>query len=326
MKVLSCIPEQKITKREKLAWIRKQLKAHHPDLLVTPQEFFGGIQAFWHDQPISYQPEEIIEPITKLAKEFDCAIATGAVIDDPELEERRERIYIIDGSDWVSFYDKMFLPAYDHIEAKSPLAIHPERSFKKRAHIAEVKGARISVIFCWEIFSNYLWHTISRAQPDFVLSMIKFGACGWPKKKAGDSIFEQQFGFGADGGWIDRLRMAARFDVAAPIVCSTNSWNLPARSRPLCGVINHFDPEHETFWHPPKGTRGEIEERIDIAEVDHLFSRFVRANKHTLKSETDRWPTNEAHQATMMWKIKRMERKVIREAEEKADNPQFDLI
>lgn len=312
MKVVSCVPRQSYSFADKLDWLDAALKTHKPDLFVTPQEYFGGVQQmfFKTGEPLSYKAEDVVNPIHELAKSYDCGIAFGAVIDDPLLKQRRERIFVVDPARGVTgTFDKMMLPAYDHIDAKSEIAISPETVFKKRARSAYVKGAEVTILFCWEVWSNFIWHALAKADADFVLSMIKFGIAGYPTKGKDDQgrACVTGFGYGDDGGWLRRLQSAAEFDVAAPIVCATNSWDQPKRSRPLCGTI--FPYEEDTLAYPPKGSRGTIEELFVVDDIDPKKCRYSRENKFKLHEETGEWPSTAVRAKTMMWKVRRMERK-----------------
>ena len=312
MKVISCVPKQSYKFNEKLEWLDNALKKFKPDLFVTPQEFFGGIQQMMFEtgEPLSYRAETVVEPILSLARKHDSGIAFGSVIDDPLLQQRRERIFVVDPERGVTgTFDKMMLPAYDHIDAKSEIAIYPETSFAKRAKTAHVKGADVTILFCWEVWSNYIWHALAQSNADIVLSMIKFGIAGYPikgKDERGRACVNG-FGFGDDGGWLRRLESAAEFDVAAPIVCSTNSWNQPKRARPLCGTI--FPYAENTLTYPIKGSRGTMNEVFVEDEIDPAVCRYSRENKFKLHEETGEWPSTAVRAKTMMWKVRRMERK-----------------
>ena len=121
-------------------------------------------------------------------------ITVGALVDDPDLQERRERIYVIDPRAGVTGYvDKMFLPAYD---AKGKTDVHPETDFENRARVFDLCGARVGVLFCWEVHSGILWQAIARAQPEFVVSMIKFGVVGPGRRGRGERRI------GRDGLWL----------------------------------------------------------------------------------------------------------------------------
>lgn len=318
MKILSCVPQQKYTFKDKLAWIDALAKEHKPDLFVTPQEYFGGVQQLFFNtgEPLVYSESAVLEPIVKLSKKHNMGIMVGALVNDERIRQHRERIYAVDpAAGVVGFVDKMMLPAYDHIDAKGLTRVVPESDFRKRAVAFEVMGARIGVLFCWEVYSDYIWHAIASAEPDFVVSMIKFGVQGWPSKGQDDSgnAVVKGFGYGNDGGWVERLIMASRYEVCAPIVCSTNSWDQPKRSRPLCGTIYPFDDHENTLWYPAKGERGQIEEHIVIDEFNPLEFRYMRGDKFKYNEATGDWPSGAVRARTMMWKIRRMERKFLKE-------------
>lgn len=340
LRVLSCVPRQLYTFSDKLTWVAAQIKEHKPDVLVTPQEFHGGIQTLFfaeelakkehrgkQGEKLSYAPHELIDPYLALAKKTGTGIITGALIDDASLRQRRERIYVIDPVDGVTGHvDKMTLPAYDHINAKGKTRVHPETDMSTRAQAFELCGSRVSILFCWEVYSSFIWHAIARAQPDWVASMIKFGVCGWPQKAKveGESVVTG-FGFGSDGGWVERLRMAAKWDLAAPIICSTNSWNLPKKAGALAGQILPWE-EKETQGEWARGARKDSlwqsagkgildTDHVQVDQVDYLYWRYIRDHKFALnvatRDEKDpggEWPSSEARHLTMNWKIKRMER------------------
>lgn len=316
MRVLSCVPEQRHKFDDKISWIETMAKKHRPDLFVTPQEYFGGIQTEYFEEAkgekIAYTPDEIIKPIQKISRKFNMGIAIGALIDDPILNERRERIFLIDPERGLTaHWDKWALPAYDHVKAKGRTAVFPETDMSKRCITGYVKGAQISAFFCWEVHAPMTWFILSRAKPDFVITQIKFGVKGWPQKtKTATESWVSGFGFGDDGGWIERLHMGAKYDVVAPVVCSTNSWNLPQRSWPLAGTIFPFDGE-TTLWHPEKGARGTIEEKVIVDEIDFLKWRMIRENKFQYNDVTGEWPSSESRKYTMAFKTRRMERKVL---------------
>ncbi len=329
LKVLSCVPQQRYLFADKLAWAEAQLKKHKPDVMILPQEYHGGIQSIFFagrtDEKISYKPEEILDPYTLLSAQYDTGICVGAVIDCPDLRERRERIYVIDPKQGVTgFADKMTLPAYDHIDAKGKTKIWPETNMENRSMVFDIKGARVGILFCWEAFSSYIWHAMSRAQPDFVASMIKFGVNGWPQKAKDEDkqSIVTGFGFGDDGGWTERLHMAAKWDLACPIICSTNSWDLPNKAGALAGQILPWEEKEtqgeyarparsSTLWSSKSMGKGNIQEHVQVDQVDYLYWRLIRDHKFTLNAATEEWPSSEARNLTMAWKVKRMERAFV---------------
>lgn len=328
LRVLSCVPEQKYKFQDKLDWVDRIANEHKPDLFVCPQEYHGGIQSVFFkdktDEKLVYEENEITAPYLDLAHKHRMGITVGAVIRDPVSGENRERIWVIDPNDGVTGYsDKTMLPAYDHVDANGNAEIFPEQNLENRAQAFDCMGARVSILFCWEAFSGYLWHAISRAQPDMCISMIKFGINGWPQKEkvAGKSIVKG-FGFGGDGGWLERLQMAARWDLACPVICSTNSWDLPNKSGALCGTILPWEEKAtkgeyaqearvSAVWNSKEQGKGNIKEHVQVDQVDFLYWRMIRDHKFSLNEATGEWPSSEARSRTMNWKVRRMERQFV---------------
>jgi hypothetical protein len=339
LNILSCVPQQRYTFEDKLAWVEKQAKTKingkKPDVIILPQEYHGGIQHFFFQEQgttekVSYAPHEITDPYVALSKKHGVGITVGSLIDDPDLRQRRERIYVIDPLDGVTgFADKMMLPAYDHIDAKGKTMVTPENDMSKRAKAFDIMGARVSILFCWEVYSSAIWHAIARAQPDFVASMIKFGVNGWPQKaKVDGQSVVTGFGFGNDGGWIERLQMASKWDIAAPIICSTNSWNLPKKCGALAGQILPWAEKEiiegkwprkaraSTLWNSSVNEGGKVrgdltDDYVQMDVLDVLYWRYIRDHKFNLYAAAGEWPSSEQRAFTMNWKIKRMERKFL---------------
>jgi len=328
LRVLSCVPKQLYNFQDKVDWAEKQLATHKPDVLQLPQEYHSGIQSIFFegktDEKVAYTAEEILGPYTALSKKYNAGILVGSLIDDPVLNERRERIYVIDpDTDSVGYVDKVTLPAYDHVDAKGRTRVYPETDLNNRAQAFPCKGSRVAILFCWESFSSYIWHAIARSQADWVASMVKFGVCGWPQKAKdpdGQSIVTG-FGFGNDGGWVERLQMAAKWDLAAPIICSTNSWDLPKKCGAIAGMILPWEEKEavgqwarparkSTLW-ISKGKGLLDEDHVQVDQVDYLYWRHIRGHKFDLFEHTGEWPSSEARTLTMAWKVKRMERAMV---------------
>ena len=109
------------------------------------------------------------------------------------------------------------------------------------------------------------------------------------------------FGFGNDGGWEERLRIAAKWDLAAPIICSTNSWITPRRwgrspgrffrgKRSRRWNAGQVRPARlDTLWMSEgKGTLDT--DHVQVDEVDYLYWRHIGDDKHKLHEITGQWP------------------------------------
>lgn len=327
LKVLSCVPRQLYSFEDKFNWVEEQIKIHKPDIVITPQEWHGGISTIFFPQStekVAYSPEELTLPYVELSRKHGVGICTGALIDDPVLNERRERIYVIDPEKGVTgFNDKFALPAYDHVDAGGLTKVFPETNLANRAVAHECCGARLGILFCWESHGFEIWQALHRARPDTIISMIKFGVSSWPQKEKtekGESIVTG-FGYGDDGDWIRSLQYAA-WQLVSPVINSTNSWNLKNSAGALAGTILPWEEKESkgewarparssTLWNSKDCGAGLIEEHVQCDVVDFLYWRLIREHKFTLFEATNEWPSSEARRLTMRWKVRRLEARMV---------------
>jgi len=316
-KILSCIPIQKKDYLSKLNWLEKVLEKNNVDILVTPQEYFGG--ASMMEDNMSFTEEQIIIDIKNLCKKYDTAIILG--VEEKVKNINKESIWFIEKTGEIKGkLNKFALPKYDHIVTKGYGNIVPELNFEKRFEIIELEGIRFSAVFCWEVFSNILWTGISLQKPDIVLNMIKFGVNAWPvlEKSNKRKMRIKDFGYGhwekeKDNIWIERLKFANKYQVFCPILCATNSWNLRPISLPLVGCISQIpgQVESQSFWRPKKemGLK-KIPEKIIIDNIDVNKIRESIKNKYSYKEKTGSWPPWDLMEYTMLFKMARIENRI----------------
>ncbi len=313
-RVLSCIPPQHRTEKDKFDWMWATAKQYRPDLFVTPQEMLGGVYMMPHKK--AYEREELLPKVLELCKQFKMAMTLGVV--EREKGRNYERIWFLDPEKgYQGQVTKFALPRYDHVNARGYGHIVPETNFENRFKIFHLKGARVTGMFCWEVYSNILWTGLALAQPDFVVSLIKFGTMAWPKIQEGVGRQKEIAGFGIASGhdnWVERLEVASKWQVRCPIIVSTNSWDLPARSRPCCGTVKGIIDE-ASLYTPPQG-RGApklAEPKVVVDEFNLGHIRGLRLNKFAYKDLTGEFPPWMLSQYTMLLKIGRIEREMIGE-------------
>lgn len=311
-RVLSCIPPQHRTEVEKFDWLYETAHTYQPDLFVTPQEFFGG--AYIMPKKKSFTRDELLPKIVALCAEFDMAMTLGLV--EQEDGKNYERIWFIDPKEGLQGYvTKFALPRYDHVKTNGYGNITPETNFENRFKIFELKGARVTGIFCWEVYSNILWTGLALSQPDIVVSLIKFGSMSWPRIEKDINGQKAISGFGVASGhdnWIERLEVASKWQVRCPIVCSTNSWDLTPRSQPCCGTVRGII-DGGSLYVPPKGrgTPKQVEPKVVVDEFDLNHIRGVRLNKFAYADLVGVFPPYQLAEYTMLLKIGRIERDMI---------------
>lgn len=313
IKVLSCIPEQKYTYQEKLTWLDETAKLNPGvDIFVTPQEYFGGDVIM--PEKTAFEEGEILPDLLALSERHDMAFIVGLVekcVDG----KNRQRIWFMDhrAGGIVGKITKFALPSYTHVEAGGSYQIHPETDLRNRIGSFELRGAKVAGLFCWEVFSDFLWFAMGLDEPDFVVSMIKFGAMAYPKVEGSKKQGRRVGGFGISSGknvWLERLIVASRWEVNCPIICSTNSWGLPASSEPLCGMVPDMLGV-SSLWKPPKAKKGlgaVNYERVVVDRLDLNHIRGLRKNRWQYLKEVGEFPPYEMRTFTMWTKIQRIER------------------
>lgn len=322
-KILSSIPRQMDNHKDKLTWIDEVCKEHKPHLLVTPQEFFGGIMM--PKKPF-FTFDELYPKLKRIIKKHNVALVVGVV--ERENNWNKEVVWFInEKAEFLGKVAKFALPRYDHINTNGVGDIEPETDFNNRFQIFEFfDGLRVSAIFCWEAYSDLLWTGLGIMKPDVIFSMIKFGVNSWPQveKKDGKACVKG-FGYGTwseNGRWVERLHMANKWQVKCPIICTTNSWNLRPISMPLCGCISNIDGQaNHTFYHPKKEDKLKtIPEKIIVDEIDPNKVRGALMNKFVYKDAVGHFPPYDLAKYTMMLKINRIEARLLSGREEKDVN------
>lgn len=316
MRILSAVPKQYNKVEDKFDWIINQCRKHSPDILVTPQEYFGGAVMMSHQKSFAFR--DLFPKLKTIAKENTCALVVG-VVEKTDKGNYETIWFINEKGEFLGKLNKFALPKYDHVSTKGFGNILPETDFESRFKVFEIKGMKVTSIFCWEVYSDLLWTGLGLIKPDIVFSQIKFGVNSWPivrPNKKTDTNDVQGFGYGTwseDGKWIERLKMANVWQVKCPIICSTNSWNLRPISMPLCGCISGIDGQaKDTLWHPKKEDKlKDIPEMVVVDDINHLAIRAALQNKFMYKEVTGEFPPFSLGKFTMMLKINRVEDRII---------------
>lgn len=308
MKILSCVPKQICDDVDaKLVWMENVCKRCYKegiDLFVTPQEFFGG--DYMMQSKSAFKEEELLPLFCKWSTEYNVAIVTSLI--EEENNKRYERLWFIDKK-LKGKLTKLFEPAYTVIGAGS-YGLYPETEFFNRFQTFELKGARVTGFFCWEIFSDFLMNGLGVLEPDLVVSAIKFGANAYPKNKKNEEGLKEIESIAYTSGrdiWHERLVMASEFELKAPIICSTNSWNLRARSKPMCGIIYPY-----LKMNIKKITDEDLKNDVfSVDEVNIEAVRGLREHKFSYKKRTGEFPPWQMAVYTMMMKVHRWEQKLF---------------
>ena len=309
--------------QEKLDWLKRVSHSHHPDILVTPQEFFGGAVMMKHQRDFTF--DELFPKLSKLCKKNNMALVVGVQQRDDDGKNRTAIWFINEKGEYQGRVCKFALPRYDHVDTNGFGQVSPETDFEERFKTFQLHTLHVSAMFCWEVYSDILWTGLGILKPDIVFSLIKFGPNAWPKvKKLKGLNTVVDFGYGRwaevdDGGWIDRLKMANVWQIKCPIIVSTNSWNLNPRCMPMCGTISGIDGQATNdVWYPRKVDKlKEIPEKIIVSEIDENAIRAALQNKWIYKDLVGQFPPMSIGRFTMHLKINRIENRILKGTESK---------
>lgn len=263
---------------------------------------------------------ELFPMLSTIAKGNNTAIVVG-VQERHRIGSNTSTIWFInEKGEMQGKLNKFALPRYDHIAAHGSGNVSPESDMFSRFKVFKLHDLYVSAVFCWEVYSDLLWTGLSIQRPDVVFNMIKFGVNAWPTVKKVDGINTVLgFGYGRwaeydDGGWIERLHVANKWQVKCPIICSTNGWNLNPRSLPLAGMISDIPGQAEPdIWYPKKEDKlKEIPEKIVISEVNEQAVRGVLKNKWAYLDAVGELPPMDIGKFTMYLKINRIESRALK--------------
>lgn len=308
MKILSCVPKQIVDDfQAKLDWLSglfiKAVKMKI-DIIVTPQEFFGG-DYMMPSRP-AIKEKNLLPYLEGMSKETGVALVTSLI--EEEKGKRYERLWFIDKK-LKGKQTKLFEPAYT-VHRVGTYDLYPEVDFFNRFKTFNLKGAEVAGFFCWEVFSDFLMSGLALLEPDIVVTAIKFGANAYPKNVKDErglkKIQEIKYTSGRDI-WYERLKMISEFEIKVPIVASTNSWGLRAKSKPMCGILYpYLDMDFVEIT--DEMLKKDV---ISINDIDVEKVRGLREHKMAYYKRTGEYPDWSMAVYTMLMKIHRMERKIF---------------
>lgn len=314
--VLSMVPRQLNSFDEKLAWLWEVVRQHDVDLVITPQEFFGG--AYIMPDRKWFTKEELLPLLSELCITTKTGMVVGVC--EKRTGGNVESLWFINHQgELQGTVEKMALPKYDHVATNGYGRLISETDISRRCACFSVGGLEVAGIFCWEVYSTVLWAAISVAKPDLVANCIKFGVNSWPQVRKNPRTKRNEiegFGYGTwseDGGWIERLKIASLWETRSPITTSTNSWGLRPISMPVCGTWCGLDGQGpRSLWHPTKEDKlKEIPEKLIVDEIDRDKVRGVRQNKWAYKEAVGEFPPMSNAKYTMLLKMARIEDRVL---------------
>jgi len=321
---MSMVPRQLSDYDEKLAWLLSQADEFQPDVVITPQEYFGGVTMMPHR--IHFSQEELLPVLTKQCRKRKMGLVAGVCEKLPD-KNVQSLWFINEGGEFLGSIQKFAHPKYDHVSTNGSGNLTPETEFENRFKTFEIQGLRVAGIFCWEVYSTVLWAGLSLCKPDLIANCIKFGPNAWPKVRSDKFGVNRivDFGYGTweeEGGWINRMKFGSLWESRCPVSSSCNSWNLRPISMPICGTYTGIEGQGpNSLWHPVKGEKyekGVPIEKVIVDEIDRNAVRTIRKNKFAYKDAVGEFPPMSVMRFTMLLKMSRIEDRLLSGSEQKS--------
>lgn len=290
IRVATCVPAQKYTQAEKLAWLEQAIQFNPCDLFLTSQEYFGGgsireiVRAKGirtDDVPVT--EEWLNENIGLMAERTGTAIGIGASTINVDSSITEDFHYYDRKGFWCGKHSKIALPAQDNIALKGASHITPETDYVRAVTpvVMEDLGLRIGTVFCWQVFFVDFWNDLMRSGTNLVVHPIKFAPRAWYKKGQDANGENVRTGFtqnkGSDEasddslGWIRKLMFESEFK-QLPIAVTCNTWAGGEQFLALSGFINEVS-HNTTLFHTPSTAEAE---RVDVFEhKPELFAELA---------------------------------------------------
>jgi hypothetical protein len=187
--------------------------------------------------------------------------------------------------------------------------LKPETNLANRLKTFTIKNIKVSGFFCWEIFSDFLMAGLGMLEPDLIVSQIKFGVAGYPTyiKNEYGLIKIENIVWTPGNIWIERLKFASIFELMTPIVCSTNSWDLPAKFCPLVGTYYPYQNMAGV-----RVTDKKLKDDILITdEIDIDKVRKIKSEWYALPLQNKRFLSSSLNKYIMLFKVNKITKKIL---------------
>jgi len=253
VRIVACIPKYYRDDKSKVAEIEKKIMKSNAEILVLPEEYFGGptsagkFQTFSTDSPLFHN-------LSNLASAHSCGLVVG-VIEGDKSRKYQALWFFNEKGKHVGTERKHNLARYEIVHYQ----LTPADSFKREAH--SVKGTKGTGIFCWEIHDIRSRVSCDAAKPDWIANVVKFplNCLTQYRSTRSQTVFERVTkSERVYLDWVEKLKHLCSDLITTVIVSSGTGFALglmPKRAKPLACVVHpdektpdtlfHFDPGHQ---------------------------------------------------------------------------------
>jgi len=243
IKLAVCIPYTKETVEEKIEEIERVADKSMADIVLFPQEYFGGPtkeNGKWKIKSHSLRGP-LFKKLKETTKEHNIGLAVGLIEKGTGENKGKlfQTLWFFDSGKFKGLERKYNRAAYEMSFYK--LSESPERRVTKKPN--KMKRTTGTGILCWEAFNFSMKAAIYDRSPDWVLDAIKFPTDYYPRK------FDEVNGitsFAKDEksnrAWKEKLGNIATDCLTLVPYCSNATFSvfddiLPDDATPMAGII-----------------------------------------------------------------------------------------
>ena len=240
VRIVATIPFYHQDETKKIEEIERIIENSKGDIIVLPEEYFGGPKKAYEKN------DRLVDALEKIASERNVGLVTGVI--ESEEDKKYQAIWFFnENGKFLGSERKYNLAGYEMDSDFYCLSSNPSRFFERKAY--EIKGTKGTGILCWEVYDLHSKVACDSANVDWIADLIKFPINYFPvyEKKEKNYVLKDLVKSEKEyGEWIKKLHELSS-DTLSLVITSCNPTFpgleniLPMDARPLACVIHPND-------------------------------------------------------------------------------------
>lgn len=251
VRIVGCIPTYREGKKSKLSEIERMIIDSNADILLLPEEYFGGPSSTGKFETFSTD-SRLFSDISELANAYSCGIVVG-LIENKNRKKFQGLWFFNEKGEHVGTERKNNLARYEIFH----YGLSSIGGFNRQTY--SIKGTKGTGIFCWEIHDIRSRVACDEIAPDWIVNAIKFPpdcltnylSSGSERILKGMTSSQEIY-----AEWLGKIKFLAS-DLITLVIASCGTdfalGQLPIRTQPIACIV-HPDNKvsADRFYFGPK--------------------------------------------------------------------------
>jgi predicted amidohydrolase len=248
VRIVGCIPFFHKRNRDKLSEIERLARDSGADVLVLPEEYFGGPRFMGGRYRMqAYHPlSKLRWNLARIAREHKVGLVVG-LIEKIRRRNHQSLWFFDEKGRYLGSERKCNLAGYELDPSFYGLSKNQLRNLRKR--VFKIKGTKGVGILCWEVHDLHMKLACDSAQAHWIADCIKFPINYFPIYEKREGRYKIKGLARSEPGyeeWIEKLRGISRETLSLVVAsCNPNFSGLeellPRDAKPLACIV-HPDP------------------------------------------------------------------------------------